>query len=125
MRDVSIISARRSYEFPQDGIRLTLLSTQPVVAFIKDAFSFEFAAVATPMETFGPIPNTLPPGVVFNYGIAPSPEESGTPIRFLHIEQRRHQSSIIICIPKVILRVAVCRAWREVLRLKIKCGTDF
>jgi hypothetical protein len=89
MKDVSVISARRAYEFAQDDIRLTLLSSQPVIAFIKQSFSFELATVAMPMETFGPQVNTIPPGLVFNYGIAPVPEESGTAIRFLHFEQRR------------------------------------
>jgi hypothetical protein len=86
---MSIISSRRAYEFAQDDIRLTLLSSQPVVAFIRQTFQFEGAAVASPMETFGPVPATIPPGLVFNYGIAPEPKESGTAIRLLHIEQRR------------------------------------
>lgn len=89
MKDMSIFSSRRAYEFAQDDIRLTLLSSQPVVAFLKQAFQFELAGIATPMETFGPVPQTIPPGLVFNYGIAPEPEGSGTAIRLMHIEQRR------------------------------------
>jgi hypothetical protein len=89
MNDLAIISARRSYEFAQDDIRLTLLSSQPVVAFVKQTFHFELGIVSTPMETFGPTAHTIPPGLVFNYGIAPVPEDSGTAIRFLHVESRR------------------------------------
>jgi hypothetical protein len=89
MKDVSVISSRRSYEFAQDDIRLTLLCSQPVVAFIKQSFKFELGNVASPMETFGPIAPTIPSGLVFNYGISFEPEESGTAIRLLHFEQRR------------------------------------
>ena len=59
------------------------------MAFIRQTFQFEGAVVASPMETFGPVPATIPPGLVFNYGIVPEPKESGTAIRLLHIEQRR------------------------------------
>jgi hypothetical protein len=89
MNDLSVISARRSYEFAQDAIRLTLLSSQPVVAFIKQMFQFEVGSVGTPMETFGPMASTIPPGLFFDYGISPVPEGNGTAIRYLHFEQRR------------------------------------
>jgi len=56
---------------------------------IRNAFAFEYGGVNTPMETFGPVPGTIPPGLVFNYGAVPFPEGQITPIRFLHIEQSR------------------------------------
>ena len=83
------LSSRRSYEFPADDISLTLLSNQGVLQHIRDAFSFTVAQPGSPMETFGPILPSLPPGLIFDYGATPFPEDSGTPIRFLHIEQRR------------------------------------
>jgi hypothetical protein len=89
VKKVVHISSRRSYEFRQDDIRLSLLSSEPVVQHIKTKFAFNFGAVATPAETFGPIAPSLPPGLVFNYGVTPYPEGDATPIRFIHIEARR------------------------------------
>ncbi|MGH2558276.1 MAG: hypothetical protein ACRDJH_04360 [Thermomicrobiales bacterium] len=87
--DVTVISARRSYEFRADEIRLTLLSNRGVLRHIQEQFSFEVAAVNTPMETFGPVQPSIPPGLIFDYGITPFPEGQAAAIRFLHIEQRR------------------------------------
>lgn len=87
--NVRFLSSRRSYEFGADAISLTLLSNQGVIQHIRDAFSFTVGQPGQPMETFGPVAASLPPGLIFDYGAVPFPEDSGTPIRFLHIEQRR------------------------------------
>lgn len=89
MQDIVVFSARRAYEFDQDDILLTLLSSRPVIDFIRQAFSFELGVVGTPVETFGSIPSTMPPGLVFNFGISPDVEGVTAPIRALHIEPRR------------------------------------
>jgi hypothetical protein len=89
MEDATIISARRSYEFAIDEIRLTLLSNRGVLLHLQQAFAFELASVGPPMEMFGPVPNTFPPGLVFDFGVAPFPEGKATPVRFIHFEQRR------------------------------------
>jgi hypothetical protein len=86
---VKILSARRAYEFKQDDLRLTILTTPAVQQYISQAFGFQMAQTATPMQTFGPVPQTLPPGAVFNFGTIPFPEGAATPIRYLHFEPRR------------------------------------
>jgi hypothetical protein len=52
-------------------------------------FGFEYGAVAQPTETFREVPSTIPPGLVFYYGLASIPQDSVTPIRFIHIEPER------------------------------------
>ncbi len=89
MEDVTILSSRRAYEFPADGIRLTLLSSHAVLQLIRRAFSFEVATVGTPVATFGPVPGTMPPGLVFSYGIVPLSDAEAVPVRFVHVEPRR------------------------------------
>jgi hypothetical protein len=89
MQDVSIIGARRSYEYLPDQIRLTLLSNTHAVQHIQQAFGFDYGAVVQPAETFGPVASTVPPGLAFYYGVVPFPEGQLTPIRFIHIEPTR------------------------------------
>jgi hypothetical protein len=89
IEDVKILSARRAYEFGADDLRLTTLTTKPFLQAIQDMYSFQLAQVATPIPTFGSVPGTIPPGVVYNYGLWAQNEGVSVPIRFLHIEQRR------------------------------------
>jgi hypothetical protein len=89
MRDVVILSSRRAYEFPPDRIRLTMLSTPPVMERIRQAFAFQSAVVGTPMATFGDVLATYPPGVVFDNGMLVTENGLVAPVRFLHFESRR------------------------------------
>jgi hypothetical protein len=86
--NVLILSSSRAYEFPPDGVRLTAICTDPVLAAVKSAFAFNVAVIGGPMPTFGPVPQTLPPGAVFNFGLV---ESAGgvVPIRYLHVEAAR------------------------------------
>lgn len=84
-----ILVARRSYEFQPDDLRLTVLTTAEVSRQVQDHFSFQMLQVATPLQTFGPIPITMPPGLVFDYGTTQTPEYEPAPIRFLHFEPQR------------------------------------
>ena len=83
-----ILTARRAYEFQPDDLRLTTFTLKPVQDAIQQSLHFQVAAIGTPLPTFGEVPATLPPGVVFNFGIWIA-DEALIPIRFLHIEQRR------------------------------------
>jgi hypothetical protein len=84
-----ILTARRSYEFRQDDIRLTLLGNQGVMEHIRQHFSFRTAEFATPAAPYGWVPPTFPSGLVFALGITPFPENGATAIRFMHLEPRR------------------------------------
>lgn len=86
---VNVLSARRSYEFRQDDIRLTLVSNRGVIEHVREHFKFQFAEVRTPPDAFGPVPSTFPPGLVFALGITPYPENGATAIRSLSIEPMR------------------------------------
>lgn len=87
-KDVLLLSSSRAYEFPPDGVRLTGICTEQVMAAVKSAFDFNLAVIGSPMPTFGPVVQTLPPGAAFNFGIV---EAGGqvVPIRYLHIESTR------------------------------------
>ena len=89
MIEYRILTARRAYDFRPDELRLTVLSVAEVHQLVQRFFSFQVVQVAPPMPTFGPIPNTLPPGIVFDYGTTQTPDESPTPIRFMHFEPQR------------------------------------
>jgi hypothetical protein len=89
MKQIKILAARRAYEFRPDDLRLTVLSVTQIHQQIQQYFSFQVVQVATPLQTFGPIPNTLPPGVVFDFGTTQTPDNVPTPIRFLHFEPTR------------------------------------
>lgn len=89
MDQVKILTARRAYEFRPDDLRLTVLSVAQVHQQIARYFSFQVVQVAPPMPTFGPVRNTIPPGVVFDYGTTQTPEGAPTPFRFLHFEPER------------------------------------
>lgn len=62
---------------------------QPVIELLKQAFSFQQATVGTPVPTFGDVALTLPPGVVFNFGVVQLANGVQVPIRFLHFEAMR------------------------------------
>lgn len=89
MEELKILAARRAYDFRTDDLRLTILSVAQIHQQIQQYFGFQVVQVATPLQTFGPIPNTIPPGVVFDYGMTQTPDEVPTPLRFLHFEPNR------------------------------------
>jgi hypothetical protein len=86
--EAKVLSSRRSYEFAPDGLRLTVLSGSDALERIRLAFDFQVANIGTPIPLFGPVPNTIPPGIVFNYGVA-RVDGMRVPIRLLHFEARR------------------------------------
>lgn len=89
IENMKVISSRRAYEFPTDALRLTMLTTKPVQELIKDVFRFQSAQVAAPLPLFGDVPATIPPGLVFNYGLWATEGHSAVPIRLIHFEQTR------------------------------------
>src|SRR4051812_42762386 len=67
---ITVVSSRRAYVFRPPELRLAALSTQEVRQAIKEAFAFNDVQVTTPPESFGPVPTTVPPGLVFSVGRA-------------------------------------------------------
>lgn len=89
LEQVKILTSRRAYEFGPDALRLSSVSIKPVQQQIQQLFNFQSSAIGTPMVTFGEVPSTFPPGIVFNIGAWIHQEELIVPIRFLHFEQNR------------------------------------
>jgi hypothetical protein len=89
LEQVKIITSRRSYEFGADDLRLSMLSVKPLQEQIQQLFHFQASTMGSPVATFGEVPATYPPGMVFDMGVWVSPEKQMVPIRFLHFEQRR------------------------------------
>jgi hypothetical protein len=89
LEDVKFLTGRRAYEFRPDDLRLSTISIKPVQDAIQALFSFQSSTIGTPMATFGEVPLTFPPGIVFNTGVWKSSENKFASIRFLHFEQRR------------------------------------
>ncbi len=86
---VKILTSRRAYEYGPDALRLTMLSIQAVQLQIQQLFGFQSSVIGTPVPTFGEVPATYPPGVVFNLAAWIHREEYIVPIRFIHFEQNR------------------------------------
>jgi hypothetical protein len=89
MDQVKILTARRSYEFRPDELRLTVLSVAEIHDRIRKFFSFQAAGVGTPQQTFDSVPLTMPPGVALDFGTTQTPEADPTPMRFMHFEAQR------------------------------------
>ena len=90
LEQIKILTSRRSYEFRPDDLRLSMLSIKPVQDHIQKLFNFQGVIVGSPASTFGDVPLTLPPGLVFTTGMCLlSENEQLTPIRFLNVEQHR------------------------------------
>jgi len=87
--NVRIIGARRAYEFAPDDIRLSSLTLPSVIDTIRHAFQFQTATIGTPAASFGPVPPTLPPGLVFTLGRVVDVSGSEIPVRALNFEPRR------------------------------------
>jgi hypothetical protein len=87
--NVTLLTARRSYEFPADAIRLTVLSLQPHLQRVVEAFEFQSAVAGSPMPTFGEVPRTLPPGIAFDIGAIYTEDGRVFHVRFIHFEPRR------------------------------------
>ena len=86
---MKLISSRRAYEFRMDDLRLTILSLSVVQESVKKLFSFGGVEIGSPTPTFGPVPPTLPPGLVVHTGAWVSDEKQLVPIRMLNFEPRR------------------------------------
>lgn len=84
-----ILSARRAYEFAPDELRLTVLSNASFVQHFQEAFDFGEAAIDRPSPTFGSVPATSPPGLVFVYGSVTVGSGLAVPIRYIHFEAQR------------------------------------
>ncbi len=89
LEQVKILTSRRAYEFGADALRLSSLSIQPIQQQIQQLFNFQSSAIGSPMPTFGAVPTTFPPGIVFNIGAWIHQQEHIVPVRFLHFEQNR------------------------------------
>jgi hypothetical protein len=89
LEEIRFLTGQRAYEFRPDDLRLSTISTKPIQDAIKALFNFQSSTIGTPMPTFGEVPPTFPPGIVFNVGTWKSPENKLTSIRFLHFEPRR------------------------------------
>jgi len=89
MQRATIPTAQRIYEFRPEGLRLSLMTMAHVHQAISAAFNFQAAQIGTPGPVAGPVPLTIPPGLVFNFGSTRPINGVPTPIRFLHIEARR------------------------------------
>lgn len=86
---IKVLSSRRAYEFGADNLRLTILSAQQVQQQLLHTFRFQAAQTGTPPETFGTVPQTAPPGLVFALGEWTAHEGEVLPIRVLAFEPRR------------------------------------
>lgn len=93
--DIKLIAARKSLEFPVDGLRLTAISTPDTLDAIRNLFRLQWVQIAQPMETFGLVAPVIPPGVVFNSGSWTDPIHGSVFVRFLHIEQTRIVRDIV------------------------------
>ncbi len=89
VEQVKILTSRRAYEFHPDNIRLSTLSIKPIQEQLQNLFQFQTSVMASPMATFGEVPATYPPGLVFDMGVWLTQDEQVVPIRFIHFEQRR------------------------------------
>lgn len=89
LEQIKILSSRRAYEFRQDDLRLTMLSTKLVQQQFQELFHFQASVMGSPIPTFGDVPATYPPGFVFDMGAWISPDKQIVPIRLLHFEPRR------------------------------------
>lgn len=88
MKNLAILTASEAFVYPQDQIRLSLLSMSTVQDLIHNTFHFRTSAPTTPPPTFGPVEITNPPGLVYEWGEW-SADDVTFPIRLLTIDQRR------------------------------------
>jgi hypothetical protein len=86
---VATLVSRRSFEFPPDSIRLSILCTETGLLAISSAFQFQIRAVATPPAIFGPPESTSPPGAVFQNGQLAAPGQPLVGVRAINIDARR------------------------------------
>jgi hypothetical protein len=86
--DVRILTARQAWEFRPDDLRLTALTLQPLQARISELIGFQTHGIGMPMPSFGPVSQSIPPGLVFDNGAIRFNDQL-VPIRFLHFEQFR------------------------------------
>jgi hypothetical protein len=89
LEDVKLLTGRRAYEFRPDDLRLSILSIKPIQDAIQELFHFQTSVIGTPIQSFGEVSITFPPGIVFNTGFWQSPDNQFVPIRFLHFEPSR------------------------------------
>ena len=87
--EASVVTARRSYEFHPDNLRLAAIAAPLVQTQLRAALGFQSSGVGPPMPTFGPVTVAQPAGVVFDWGGYLTEEGVLIPIRFLHFEATR------------------------------------
>ncbi len=87
--DVKVVTARRAYLYRLDDIRLSTLTTNEVASQLQREFAFKAGTIATPAPFFGLIPDTNPPGLVYDHGSWRLSGQAPLLIRFLHFEPQR------------------------------------
>ncbi len=86
--EIRLFSARRSYEYAVDGLRMSALSTPHAMHAIQAFFNFQQFGAQIPPATFGaPLPTTTS-GLVFQNGTA-LVDDQVVPIRALYVEIAR------------------------------------
>jgi hypothetical protein len=75
--------------FHPDDLRLSSLSTGEVPGLILTHFDFQNVNIGTPPQTFGEVPRTMPPGLVFSLGSSRTSGGPVTPIRYMNFEPNR------------------------------------
>lgn len=88
-KDIKVVTARRAYLYRLDDIRLSTLTTTEVAAEVQRIFDFKAGTIATPPPYFGLVPETNPPGLIFNHGSLRLSNDAPLLIRFLHFEPQR------------------------------------
>lgn len=87
--NVKVVAARRAYLYRLDDIRLSALTTNEVASMLQSSFEFKAGTIATPPPYFGLVPDTDPPGLVYNHGSLRMPDGAPLLIRFLNFEPQR------------------------------------
>lgn len=88
--DVTVISARRIFDFKFDDLRLSMLSSATYKAQLQELFHFASAVVRTPPATLAPVVSMDPPGLTFSMGEWVDPRDGRlVVVRHIHFEPIR------------------------------------
>lgn len=87
--DFTVLSTRRVYEYPQDSIRLTALTTIEAQRALRDAFAFQDVGSGTVAGAFETALVTQPSGLTCSFGRMLTDEDEIIPVRYLTLNARR------------------------------------
>jgi hypothetical protein len=116
--DVTVISARRIFDFKFDDLRLSMLTSQTYRTQLQELFRFTSVVVGPPQPTLAQVVNMDPPGLTFAMGEWVDPRDNSLiVVRKITVEPIRIVIDVAAPSDRIEPIYAMLRAWADTIQV--------